>query len=142
MTHDLPEGDLTGTCAFRLMPTDDLADAPSRLSVSDVAAGRASLLTYTWVHPDDGEQTGTLVLGRPDDEGVLSAAWVDSWHQPTVALLTGRDGTVGYEYAEGWRWEVEVTVGPGDVSMAMYNVVPEQESAPAVRYDVMRARWT
>ena len=142
MTHDIPAGDRSGTCAFRLMPTDELADAPSSLSVSHAAAGRAALLTYTWRHPEDGDQTGTLMLGTPDDEGVLTAAWVDSWHQPAVALLTGGDGVVGYEYAPGWRWEVEVAATDDAVSMVMHNVVPERDGEPGVRYDVMRATWT
>jgi hypothetical protein len=142
MVHDIPVGDRSGTCAFRLMPTDELADAPSMVSVSHAAGGRAALLTYAWTHPDDGDQAGTLMVGTADDAGVLTAAWVDSWHQPTVALLTGRDGIVGYEYAPGWRWEVEVTAADGVVSMVMHNVVPERESEPAVRYDVMRASWS
>jgi len=142
MTHHVPAGDRTGTCAFRLMPTDDLADAPSTLRVEHAGAGRAALLTYSWVHPDDGDQTGTLMLGTPDDEDLLTAAWVDSWHQPAVALLTGRDGTVGYEYAPGWRWEVDVTVDEATVSMVMRNVVPDGQGGPAGPYDVMRAGWT
>ena len=142
MPHDMPAGERTGTCAFRLMPTDVLTDAPSTLSATHTAGGRAALLTYTWVHPEDGEQAGTLMLGTQDDDGALTAAWVDSWHQPAVVLLTGRDGLVGYEYAPGWRWEVALAVRDGEVSMAMHNVVPAQESEPAVRYDVMRATWS
>jgi hypothetical protein len=141
VTYDIPTGDRSGTCAFRLMPAYELAVAPSMLSVSHGAAGRAALLTYTWVHPHDGEQAGTLMLGTPDDDGLLTGAWVDSWHQPTVVLLTGRDGTVGYDYAPGWRWEVDLELA-GAVGMVMRNVVPEGEDGPAGPYDVMRARWT
>lgn len=132
----------TGTCAFRLMPTDELTEALSSLVVEEVAAGRATLLTYTWWHPQDGEQTGTLVLGVPGDDGTVTASWVDSWHQPDVVLLTGRDGVVGYEYAPGWRWEVEVAAADGVVSMVMHTIVPERDGEPAVRYDVMRASWS
>jgi hypothetical protein len=33
-------------------------------------------------------------------------------------------------------------VGGGDTTtLVMHNIVPERESAPAVRYDVMRASW-
>ena len=136
----------TGTCAFRLMPADELAEARSALVVEEVAAGRATLLTYTWWHPQDGEQTGTLLLGVPGDDGAVTASWVDSWHQPDVALLTGTahgaSSSVGYDYAPGWRWEVDVTVDEPTLSMVMRNVVPDGQGDPAGPYDVMRASWT
>lgn len=136
----------TGTCAFRLMPGDELAEAPSTLVVDEAAAGRATLLTYTWWHPQDGEQTGTLLLGVTGDDGAVTASWVDGWHQPDVVLLTGTgevaSSSVGYEYVPGWRWEVDVTVGEATVSMVMRNVVPEGQGDPAGPYDVMRASWT
>lgn len=101
--------------------------------------------TYTWTHPEDGAQTGTLMLGVPGDEGDVSAAWVDSWHQPDVVALTGRgeesSASVGYEYAPGWRWKIEIRVGVDSVSMAMVNVVAETETAQGVSYDAMRATW-
>ncbi len=134
-----------GTCAFRLMPTDDLADAPSTLSVEEAAAGRATVLTYTWLHPDDGAQSGTLLLGLPADDGAVAAAWVDSWHQRDVVLLTGtcRAGmtSVGYDYAPGWRWEIDVVVEAAALSMVMRTRVPEADGSPAGAYDVMRASW-
>jgi hypothetical protein len=144
--YDVPLGEWSGTAAFRLMPTDELAGAGSTLHVVEVAAGRAVLQTYTWTHPEDGAQTGTLMLGVPGDEGAVSAAWVDSWHQRDVATLTGRgdatSATVGYEYAPGWQWEIEVVGGSATIEMVMYNVVPERDAEPAVRYDVMRASWS
>lgn len=137
---------LTGTCAFRLMPSDELAPAPSTLVVEAAAGGRATQLTYTWHHPGDGAQTGTVLLGVAGDGGVVTAAWVDSWHQPDVVLLTGSgtaaSSTVGYDYAPGWRWEVDVAVDTASVEMAMRNVVPEGQGGPAGPYDVMRATWS
>ena len=142
MSHDIPAGARTGLNAFRLMPDDDPFRAPSSLDVSPTAAGRAVLLAYTWVHPDDGEQAGTLMLGTSDDDGVRTAGWVDSWHQPAVALLTGTDAVVGYEYAPGWRWEVEVSATDDAVTMVMHNVVPEEDGEPGGRYVVMQATWS
>lgn len=137
---------LGGTAAFRLLPTDELAPAPSALVVETVAAGRARLLTYTWRHPEDGEQSGTVVLGAPGDGGAVTASWVDSWHQPDVVLLTGSgtdaSTTVGYDYAPGWRWELDITVHAGSVEVVMRNVVPEGQDGPAGPYDVMRATWS
>lgn len=141
---DEPHRRLTGTCAFRLMPTDDLAAAPSTLSV-DAAAGGAQLLTYTWLHPEDGEQAGSLLLGAPSADGGVTAAWTDTWHQRDLALLTGATRgpvtTIGYDYAPGWRWEVDLELAAA-VGMVMRNLVPEGQDGPAGPYDVMRARWT
>lgn len=141
---DEPHRRLTGTCAFRLMPTDDLAAAPSTLSV-DAAAGGAQLLTYTWLHPEDGEQAGSLLLGTPSADGGVTAAWTDTWHQRDLTLLTGETrgpvATVGYDYAPGWRWEIDLDLAAA-VAMVMRNVVPEGEEGPTGPYDVMRARWT
>lgn len=145
---DLPplaRGDLRGTCAFRLMPDDDFAESPSTASVTPAAAGAALLVAYTWRHPDDGEQAGTLLLGGLGDDGTVTAAWVDSWHQRVVGLLHGLGGpgavTVGYEYAPGWRWDV-VVAGEGDqVSLVMHNVVPAGQDGFTGAYEVMRATW-
>ena len=144
--YDVPLGEWSGRCEFRLMPTDAFVAGTSALAVTVAASGRAVLLTYTWTHPDDGPLAGTLMLGVPDASGGVSAAWVDSWHQRDVVALTGTGGSasaaVGYEYAPGWQWEIEVVVGDGTVSIVVHNLVPARESAPAVRYDVMRASWS
>lgn len=141
---DTPRRRLAGTCAFRLMPTDDLVTAPSTLVVDAAAAG-ATLLTYTWRHPEDGEQAGSLLVGAPAADGAVRAAWTDTWHQRDLALLTGarRESvtTVGYDYAPGWRWEVDVELAAA-VAMVMRNVIPEGQDGQTGPYDVMRARWT
>lgn len=143
---DTPPRRRTGTCAFRLMPTDDLVTAPSTLAV-DAAAGGAQLLTYTWRHPEDGEQAGSLLLGAPAADGAVTAAWTDTWHQRDLTLLVGATcgpvTTVGYDYAPGWRWEVDLVLDARPrTGMVMRNVVPEGQDGPAGPYDVMRARWT
>ena len=144
-----PAGDLTGSATFRLMPTEEFHEGPSTVAVATAARGRALVLAYTWRHPGDGEQSGWLVLGLPGDDGAVSAAWVDSWHQPDVIALTGRGSgsgaTVGYEYAPGWMWEVEVRVASAAteprLALVMRNVVPAGEAEPTGPYDVMRADW-
>lgn len=144
--YGLPLGDGDGTYAFRMMPTDDFAEGTSSVSVGSVANGRAALVSYTWTHAEDGEQRGTLMLGVAAEDGAVTAGWVDSWHQPDVVQLTGTETTtgavVGYEYAPGWTWEIEVTVETGGLSLVMRNGMPERDDSPAVRYDVLRATWS
>jgi len=144
--YDAPLAELVGTADFRMMPTDAAVAAGSTATTSSAAGDRALLVSYSWQHPEDGEQLGTLLLGTPADDGGVSAAWVDSWHQSDVIALSGRaTGTgalVGYEYAPGWLWEVELQVSGDGVGLVMRNTVPEGEEGPSGPYDVMRAAWS
>src|SRR3954447_24879218 len=72
-------GTWTGSNGFRLMPTDDLYDAPATAALSTAAGGHDLVVSYTWAHPVDGPQDGVLVVGSPEDEQkVVTAAWGDS----------------------------------------------------------------
>jgi len=153
---DSPTDQFTGTCGFRLMPADDLADAASTFSRTPIGAAQM-LLRYTWIHPADGPQQGTLLLGGPEDGGrEVHAAWADTWHQqPGLLVLTGtRDGDrvdLAATYLGDWGWEISFTgVMSDSPAMTMRNVVPAsaRDSLPpdsppvtAGPYDVMLARW-
>lgn len=144
-------GTWNGTCGFRLMPHDDLASGPSRAATSVEADGHGWSLRYTWVHPDDGEQSGTLLLGSPMEGEAITAGWVDSWHQkPELRLLTGTVTgdpgeariTLAMEY-EGWGWTIEITPEGEQLRMTMHNVIPEGiEHATPGPYLVMDAAWS
>ncbi|WP_303323977.1 hypothetical protein [Actinomyces radicidentis] len=144
----------TGTCGFRLMPADDLAEAPSSAAVSVIR--EALLLRYTWVHPVDGEQEGVLLVSGKPEDGPVTATLFDTWHQhPGVMTLTGErtpDGGARLEatYLEEWGWQVDVALGEAEASMVMRNVVPESAlgmlpeddpSSKAEPYDARVARW-
>lgn len=161
--------DWSGTCGFRLYPTDDFSSGPSLALLTPVAGGAALALDYTWRHPEQGEQAGHLVLSRADDDGTVTAAWTDSFHQaPEVRTLRGTAGdgmsegtanaiadgvpaghpvagegvAVGMEYS-GWGWTVAVRLQGGTLAMVMQNVVPAGvEGADPGPYDAMRAAWT
>lgn len=139
-------GPRTGTATFQLMSSDDPAAGPSSGSVEDAAGGRGVTVAYTWNHPDDGQQAGTLLLGVPGEGGSVAAGWVDGWHQPDVVALAGHatdtGAVVGYEYAPGWRWEVELEVVDGAPQLVMRNLVPDDEDGPGTSYEVMRTAWT
>ena len=143
--YNLPLGDGDGSYAFRMLPTDEFDDGASSVSVDSVANGRAVLVSYTWTHAEDGEQRGTLMLGVAAEDGAVTAGWVDSWHQRDVVQLTGTGAesgaVVGYEYAPGWTWEIEVRVEAGALALVMRNGVPESDDSPALRYEVLRGNW-
>lgn len=141
----------TGTCAFRLMPTDELVDGPATASVRPL--GDQYVVDYTWTHPDDGPQAGHLLVGAPEESGQITAAWGDTWHQkPGIMTLTGtRDGDViklAASYMGDWGWEIDLTGLDATPSMIMRNVVPESAlsmAPPGVEvaagpYDVMVLR--
>jgi hypothetical protein len=137
-------GTWQGTNGFRLMPTDELFDAPATATVSAVAGGHAVVVTYTWVHPQDGPQEGTLLVGSPDEQGTATAAWGDSWHQqPSIRTLSGTlaggrlEVTAGY--GGGWRWTIAIEAGD-PLTMTMFNVVPDEyasDEGPAGPYPAM-----
>ncbi len=150
----------SGTNGFRLYPTDEFSPGESTARLTPVA-GDALALDYTWIHPEQGEQSGHLVLAHPDDDGRVTAAWTDSFHQnPEIRTLSGRsaatptddDGnpfhpitgeglalSMGYD---GWSWTIAVRLQGDTLAMMMQNVIPDGvPGAEPGPYDVMRAAW-
>ena len=139
-------GHWDGTCAFRLMPTDAFASAPSTAMSDAEADGFGWSLRYVWTHPDDGVQSATLLIGSPDADGVVTATWIDAWHQkPHLGVLTGSvvDGGIRVEMEySGWGWTIEVSAQGDDLRMVMNNVIPDGvEGAQPGPYMVMDAQW-
>jgi hypothetical protein len=142
-------GTWSGSNGFRLMPTDQLAEAPASAVVATPAGGHDLLVTYAWVHPADGPQEGVLLVGAPDEESqVVSAGWGDSWHQkPSILVLTGSlHGSVlelTADYGGGWQWLITLDAASDDrLLMTMYNVVPAEyatDETEAGPYPVMIA---
>lgn len=141
-------GTWTGSNGFRLMPTDELYDAPATADVSTAADGHDLVLTYTWAHPADGPQDGVLVAGSADERQVVTAAWGDSWHQkPALLTLTGslieRRLEASADYGGGWRWVISLDgSGVDRLALTMYNVIPAghaTDEVPAGPYPVMVA---
>jgi hypothetical protein len=126
-------GAWSGSNGFRLMPTDELAEAPASAEVTTLAGGHDLLVTYGWTHPADGPQEGVLLVGSPDEESqVVTAGWGDSWHQkPPILMFTGSLNESVLEltadYGGGWQWVIKLDGGSDDrLLMTMYNVVPAE----------------
>lgn len=152
MTWDAPEGPLSGTNGFRLMPAEPLATRPAIGTARSAAAGDGLVLDYRWEHPQDGPQEGVLLVGSAEEDGTVRAAWIDSWHQhPGPMVLAGtavgaQHVTLAASYAGEWGWQIELSVTDA-VEVVMRNVVPasalelpEAEGMSAGPYDVMVLR--
>ncbi len=74
---------LEGEGGFRLMPDDQFSIGKSSAEVNVEAGSWATTLSYIWVHPEDGEQQGFLLMSQPDEDhfeanfGQLESAVVD-----------------------------------------------------------------
>jgi hypothetical protein len=143
-------GTWTGSNGFRLMPDHELEDAPASAAVTTAAGGHAFLLTYEWVHPDDGPQDGILLAGSPDEgETQVTVAWGDSWHQkPPLRVMTGTlDETrlrVEADYGGGWVWVITIDGTEDRLSLTMENVIPAEYATAdkaAGPYPVMVGRF-
>lgn len=140
-------GQWEGACAFRMMPTDEFATAPSTATASSEADGFGWSLRYEWTHPTDGAQAATLLVGSPDDVGAVNGAWIDAWHhKPHLGILTGSivDGVVHLEMEySGWGWTISLSGDGDELRMVMNNVIPDGiEGAEPGPYVVMDAHWT
>jgi hypothetical protein len=140
-------GNWRGTNGFRLMPTDELQEAPATAVVTTAAGGHDVVLTYTWIHPDDGPQDGVLLVGSPDEQQqAVDAAWGDSWHQkPSILMFSGTlvDGRLEViaDYGGGWKWMITLE-GENQLLLTMHNVVPDElatDEVSAGPYPVMVA---
>lgn len=140
-------GGWAGSNGFRLMPDDELSVAPSEASVASEAQGWGVTLRYTWVHPEEGPQEGTMLISSPDDDGQVVAAWIDSYHQkPALGLPRGTASDAGVHLAmeySGWGWTIDLTHEGDALRMVMNNVIPEGvDGAEPGPYVVMDAEWT
>ena len=140
-------GTWRGTNGFRMMPTDDMPEAPATAVVTIVAGGYDVVVTYTWNHPQDGPQDGVLLIGSPDEEQqTITAAWGDSWHQkPSFLVLSGSlvDGRVELtaDYGGGWLWTIGLE-GDSPLLLTMRNVIPAEHATDEIEagpYSVMIA---
>jgi hypothetical protein len=142
-------GTWRGSNGFRLMPPDELYEAPATAELATVAGGHDLVLSYTWAHPADGPQDGVLVVASPEDERqVVTAVWGDSWHQkPSMLTLSGtlaeRRLEVSADYGGGWRWAISLDGERDDrLVLTMHNVIPAEhatDETPAGPYPVMVA---
>ena len=124
-----------GTNRVWLSPNDPVMESQTEAVVSLTALGKFLSLQYTW--SVDGElQEGLLVLGQESPQGLVKAAWVDSWHMSDVMMVC--EGAVSPEGAvwvrgtyaappgPNWGWRITLESQAGNTfRIVMDNISPE-----------------
>ncbi|MCI0691236.1 DUF1579 domain-containing protein [candidate division KSB1 bacterium] len=144
-------GDWNGANLLRLSwltPSD--YHSFSRLSVAPVANGKFLSFKYTWSH-EDVAQEGLILLGYDDQQGIATAAWVDSWHMSSKIMscqgAIDEQGAIilrgSYEAPPGpdWGWRIVITPKSGSgLQIVMYTISPEGLEDLAVQADYKRGK--
>ena len=122
-------------------------DSESRATVTPMLAGRFVRLDYTWAFRD-APQEGSLLVGCDPATGVVTLAWIDSFHNSErMMICTGavdRDGTLdvrgAYAAPPGpdWGWRTRLSAEGDRLSMVMFNVSPDGQEDLAVDAQYLR----
>lgn len=123
------------------------ADSESRAIVTPVLGGRFIRIDYTW--SDKGKpQEGSLLAGYEAITGIVTVAWIDSWHNSDrIMVCTGRAepdgalnvlGSYGAPPGPDWGWRTQVHAGADRLHIVMFNVHPDGREELAVNADYVR----
>lgn len=123
-------------------------DSESRATVTPMLAGRFVRLDYTWAY-EGQSQDGSLLVGHEPATGVVTLAWIDSFHNSDrMMICTGTvdtDGTLnvrgGYAAPPGpdWGWRTRLRATGDHLSMVMFNITPDGQEERAVDAEYLRA---
>jgi hypothetical protein len=124
----------------------------STMRVRTVGDGSFLHVQYDWRH-EGRKHEGLLIVakatGKNKKEQVLTAAWVDSWHQRASVMhckgaADSRDRfhvTGSYSAGDGpdWGWRITLRLRRnGELLMEMNNIDPDGKSDLAVRATYQR----
>ena len=123
------------------------SDSESRATVAPILGGRFVRIDYTW--SDKGKpQEGSLLAGYEVATGLVTVAWIDSWHnRDRIMGCTGRvepDGSLNvrgsYSAPPGpdWGWRTEIRASASRLHIVMFNVDPNGREELAVNADYVR----
>ena len=123
-----------------------MLESPSRLSATLVINGFLQI-HYHWVY-EAKPQEGLLLIGDDAKNGIVTASWVDSFHQSKrvmfcqgVPLANGVSVKGTYPAGEGpdWGWRIDLEHTAAGLSLTMYNISPDEQTYLAVRAEHVRA---
>ena len=111
-------------------------------TVIHILGGRFVRLDYTWSF-DGEEQAGSYLFGYESKSELVTAAWIDSWHNGERLMLcrggVGENGSVNvlgfYPAPTGPDWGWRTIIEPADSGpfrLQMYNILPTGEAFLAV----------
>jgi len=123
-------------------------DSESRATVVPIVGERFVRIDYSW--GDRGRpQEGSLLVGCQAASGLLTVAWIDTWHNGDwIMMSTGRaepegalNGRGGYAAPPGpdWGWQTEIRASVDRLQVVMFNVDPDGREELAVNADYRKA---
>jgi hypothetical protein len=123
------------------------SDSPSHAVIVPMLGGRFVRIDYTW-NDRGAPQQGSLLVGLEAE--VVTAAWVDSWHNGSRMMICsgaltsegGLDIRGTYPAGPGlpdWGWRTHLVVRDQSWTMTMFNVSPAGDETLAVRAEYARA---
>ncbi len=142
-------GDWDGTNLLRFPAVADSSLSTTRLSVKPVVKRKFLSFIYSWSH-EGASHEGFILLGHHKDNGIVTAAWADSWHMS--ARIMSCEGSIDQHGVIALRgcfeappgpdrgWRINIASNSGrELHITMRNVAPEGIEELAVRADYRRA---
>jgi hypothetical protein len=125
-------------------------ESQTTATVTPLLGGRFVRLDYTWAFEGEAQE-GSYLFGYETKKGLVSAAWIDSWHnaermmicQGKLADHGGVDVLGSYPAPPGpdwgWRTIIEPTE-PAAFRLLMFNITPEGNEELAVEASFKRRK--
>ncbi len=142
-------GEWQGAKQLWLSPEEPAQQSVATAQITPLGKGQFMEIRYTWAY-EDKAQDGMLLLGRRQQDQVLQAVWLDSWHMQDVLMrCEGVDGpldglSVIGAYAAppdpDWHWQIDILPQSSTTfQLLMHNISPSGEKMLAVQIDYVRA---
>jgi hypothetical protein len=141
-------GQWQGTSTLEVPHAGVADESASTLAVTPMIGGRFVRIDYTWSY-DGKPQEGALIVGFQRKAGVVTAHWMDSFHNgENVMVCTGTPSDDGILSVRGsyaaptgpdWGWRIDVTPGAEMLRIVHHNVWPEGKEELAVDSRYTRA---
>jgi hypothetical protein len=141
-------GTWQGTNVLQDPETNLPEESSASALVTPVLGGRFVRVDYTWGYRGT-PQAGSLLIGYDAKASIVSAYWIDAWHNGDKGMLcqgafaTNGEITVRGSYAAppgpDWGWRTVITPNGGTaLRIVMYNIWPDGKAELAVEANYAR----